>query len=124
GDVGSGLVEAIPANKGLISWQGPATSCSALQRRLDRFSSVGARMYKLVPMGEQAGDEIAALSLLKALNAAGRRDVIAYTTGKASFWSRFVALYLGSPMIFGTLGRQQVAPGGPTVLQLIEGYHL
>src|SRR5262249_28957716 len=123
-DLAPELLEAIPPNKRLISWQGPATSCSALQRRLDRFSSVGARMYKLVPMGEQAGDEIAALSFLKALNAAGRRDVIAYTTGKGSFWRRFVGLYLGMAMIFGTLGRQQVAPGEPTVVQLIEDYHL
>src|SRR5207253_2684401 len=66
-----GLLAGIPPNKRLISWHGPATNCSGLKQRLERFSAVEARIYKLVPTSAQAGDELAALSLLKL---SGRSD--------------------------------------------------
>src|SRR5215510_10921558 len=53
-DLHSDVLSAIPPHKRLISWQGPATSCAVLQRRLHDYSEVPARMYKLVPMGVQA----------------------------------------------------------------------
>jgi 3-dehydroquinate dehydratase / shikimate dehydrogenase len=112
------LVE-IPQSKRLISWRGPATDCFALKQRLEKYSAVGARIYKLVPLGAQAGDEMTALSLLKLAN---RPDLIAYTTGKTSFWSRMIAPYFGLPMIFGTIGKHPYAPEEPTVSQLIEDY--
>ena len=115
------LLAEIPPHKRLISWCGPATDCPALKQRLEEFSAVEARIYKLVPRGAQAGDELAALSLLKL---AGRADLIAYTTGKTSFWSRLVAPHFGLPMIFGTIGKQPGAAGEPTVSQLIEDYDL
>ena len=115
------ILEAIPPDKRLISWHGPATDCPALKHRLEKFSETEARIYKLVPEGRQPGDELAALSLLKLL---GRKDLIAYTTGKTSLWSRLLALRFGLPMIFGTIGKQPGAPWEPTVSQLIEDYHL
>jgi 3-dehydroquinate dehydratase / shikimate dehydrogenase len=115
------ILAAIPPDKRLISWQGPAADCATLERRLEKFSAVAAQIYKLVPMGRRAGDEMAALLLLKR---AGRRDVIAYTTGKPGFWSRLVALYFGMPVIFGTVGKPSENQWEPTVTQLIEHYHL
>lgn len=115
------ILEAIPPGKRLISWQGAATDCLALKQRLEKFSETEARIYKLVSAGRQPGDELAALSFLKLM---GRPNLIAYTTGKASFWSRLVSLHFGMPMIFGTIGNQYCGPCEPTVLQLIEDYNL
>jgi 3-dehydroquinate dehydratase/shikimate dehydrogenase len=115
------ILDAIPPAKRLISWHGPATDCSTLKQRLEEFSATAARAYKLVPMGRQPGDELAALSLLKLAN---RRDLIAYTTGKASFWSRLLSPYFGMPMIYGTLEKQSDLQGEPTIKQLIEEYNL
>lgn len=120
-DLQAEILTAIPPDKRLISWQGPATDYATLRRRLEELSAIEARVYKLVPMGRQAGDEMAALALLKL---AGRSDLVAYTTGKTSFWSRLVAPYFGMPMIFGTIGKQPWAAGEPTVSQLIEEYNL
>jgi 3-dehydroquinate dehydratase/shikimate dehydrogenase len=74
-----------------------------------------------VPESEQSGDELAALSLL---SRARRRDLIAYTEGKSSFWSRFVAPRLGLPMVFGTIGKHPGRACDPSVAQLIEDYQL
>jgi len=113
------ILNEIPPDKRLISWHGPATDCFTLKRQLEKFSAIKARVYKLVSMAARAGDELEALSLLKL---AKRPDLIAYTTGKTSFWSRLVAPYFGMPMIFGTIGKQPGAPEEPTVSQLIEDY--
>jgi 3-dehydroquinate dehydratase/shikimate dehydrogenase len=115
------LLEAIPPGKRLISWHGAATDCLTLKQRLEKFSETEARIYKLVSIGERPGDELAALSFLKL---ADRPNLIAYTTGKSCFWSRLVALHLGMPMIFGTIGNRHDALWEPTVLQLIEDYNL
>ena len=115
------ILADVPPDRRLISWHGPATDYARLKRRLEKFSAVEAHAYKLVPMGRQAGDERAALSLLKL---AGRNDLIAYTTGETGFWSRLLAPYFGMPMIFGTIGKQPWSAGEPTVSQLVEEYHL
>ncbi len=120
-DLRSEILNEIAPDKRLISWQGLATDCSALKQRLEAFSTIKARIYKLVPRGHQAGDELAALALLKLAN---RPDLIAYTTGKTSLWSRLLAPYFGMPMIFGTIGKQPSVQGEPTVSQLIEEYGL
>jgi 3-dehydroquinate dehydratase / shikimate dehydrogenase len=120
-DLAPELVEAIPPSKRLISWHGAATDCLTLKQRLEKFSEVEARIYKLVSIGAKPGDELAALSFLKL---AGRPNLVAYTTGKHCLWSRLVALHFGMPMIFGTIGNQSDFPWEPTVLQLIEDYNL
>lgn len=112
------ILDAIPPHKRLISWQGPATDCLTLKQRLEGFSATPAHAYKLVSMGSHPGDELAALSLLKLVN---RSDLIAYTTGKASFWSRLLSPYFGMPMVFGTIGKQS---DEPTITQLIDDYNL
>jgi 3-dehydroquinate dehydratase / shikimate dehydrogenase len=120
-DLAPELLEAIPPSKRLISWRGAATDCLTLKKRLEKFSEVEARIYKLVSIGAKPGDELAVLSFLKL---AGRPDLVAYTTGKHCLWSRLVALHFGMSMIFGTIGKQSDFPWEPTVLQLIEDYNL
>jgi 3-dehydroquinate dehydratase/shikimate dehydrogenase len=115
------ILTAIGPHQRLISWHGAASDCATLKQRLEKISTVEARIYKLVPRAAQAGDELAALALLKQV---GRSDTIAYTTGKTSFWSRLVAPYFGLPMIFGTLGRQPGVLEEPTISQLMEDYDL
>src|SRR5262245_34750010 len=120
-DLDAGLLAQLPPQKRVISWHGPAASSNELERRLEKFSAVEARIYKLVPRSEQSGDELAALSLL---SRARRQDLVAYTEGKSSFWSRFIAPRLGLPMIFGTIGKHPGSACDPSVVQLIEDYQL
>jgi 3-dehydroquinate dehydratase/shikimate dehydrogenase len=120
-DLAPEVLGAIPPSKRLISWRGAATDCLTLKRRLEKFSETEARIYKLVSIGARPGDELATLSLLKL---AARPDLIAYTTGKHCLWSRLVALHFGMPMIFGMIESQLDFPWEPTVLQLIQDYHL
>ena len=115
------VLSAIPPNRRMISWSGPAVDCVSLTQRLREFSRVQARFYRLVPRALQAGDELAGLSMLKQ---AARADVIAYTTGKTGFWSRIVAPHFGCPMVFGVIGRHPAVDEEPTVSQLIEDYDL
>lgn len=120
-DLGTEILDEIPSSKRLISWRGPAADYSSLKQRLETLSAVEARLYRLVSIGAQVGDELPALSLLKSEN---RSDLIAYTSGKNSLWSRLVGLHLGLPMIFGTIGTNGRSSGEPTVSQLIEDYDL
>jgi 3-dehydroquinate dehydratase / shikimate dehydrogenase len=120
-DLLADILTEIAPHQRLISWHGAASDCATLEQRLEKMSGVAAKIYKLVPRAAQAGDELAALSLLKL---AGRADTIAYTTGKTSFWSRLVAPYFGLPMVFGTIGRQPGVAEEPTISQLMEDYDL
>jgi 3-dehydroquinate dehydratase / shikimate dehydrogenase len=120
-DLAPELLDAIPPGKRLISWHGAATDSQTLKQRLEKFSEAEARIYKLVSIAARPGDELAALSFLKL---AGRPNLIAYTTGKTSLWSRLVGLHFGMPMIFGTIESYSDLPWEPTVWQLIEDYNL
>jgi 3-dehydroquinate dehydratase/shikimate dehydrogenase len=115
------LLSAIPANRRMISWSGPAVDCAGLNQRLSALSAVPALFYRLVPHSTQSGDELAGLMMLKRAN---RSDVIAYTTGNTSFWSRLIAPQFGCPMVFGTTARHPAVVEEPTVSQLIEDYNL
>jgi 3-dehydroquinate dehydratase/shikimate dehydrogenase len=120
-DLDPALLAQLPPQKRLISWHGPATSSLGLEKRLEKFSAVDAQIYKLVPASKQSGDEIAGLSVLSRTR---RTDLIAYTEGKSSFWSRLVAPHLGMPMVFGTIDKHPGPACDPSVTQLIEDYQL
>ena len=120
-DLQAEILNMIPPDKRLISWHGAAADYPSLKQRLERFSDVRARIYKLVPWAQRSGDEIAALSLLKS---ARRQDVIAYAGGKTGFWTRLLSPYFGMPMMFGLVGKHPEDRWEPTVSQLIEEYHL
>ncbi|MEW6209841.1 MAG: type I 3-dehydroquinate dehydratase [Acidobacteriota bacterium] len=117
-DLTPDLLSRIPAHKRIISWSGPPEN---LASRLDQFSSVKARAYRLVSRSRCAADDLAPLCLLKSL---GRPDVIAYAEGHTGFWNRLVAARLGAPIIFGAIAKEKRGRGEPTITQLIEDYAL
>lgn len=120
-DFSTHLLDAIPIEKRLVSWYGPATDFPDLNARFTRLSAVPASLYKLVTRAEKNGNELAPLSLLDSLR---RPDTIAYSTGPLGFWSRLIAPRLGAPIIFGLVPGGPVVPDEPTVNKLIEDYGL
>jgi 3-dehydroquinate dehydratase/shikimate dehydrogenase len=115
------LLSEIPWHKRLISWHGVRPDSSGLHARFERFSTVAARIYKLVPMAAHVGDGFAPLSLLKSLR---RSDTIAYAAGQTGLWSRLVAPHLGAPIVFGVAVETRGTNGEPTIRRLIEDYGL
>ncbi|HYN22879.1 MAG TPA: type I 3-dehydroquinate dehydratase, partial [Thermoanaerobaculia bacterium] len=115
------VLKAVPPERRVISWHGPAVPLSGLQTCFRRMAAQEATLYKLVPAAGQHGEELAPLLLLQGLE---RRDVIAFCTGLAGAWTRLVAPRLGAPVVYGALGPVAGAPGQPTVRQLIEDYGL
>ncbi|MCZ6506526.1 MAG: type I 3-dehydroquinate dehydratase, partial [Acidobacteria bacterium] len=80
--------------------------------RFREVESVSAQLYKFVPTAREAKEEIAPLEFLRSIQ---RRDVLAFAGGESGVWTRFVAPYLGAPVLYGATGRQSGAPGQPTV---------
>src|SRR2546429_6454558 len=87
-DFSPDLLDAIPVEKRLVSWHGPASCFSQLEARFAYLSSVPASLYKLVTKAAKGSDELAPLLLLNKL---GRSDTIAYADGLLGFWTRLVA---------------------------------
>ena len=121
GDCSDSLLAQIPIGKRVVSWHGAVSNLSELNARFWRLSSVPATIYKLVTKATRICDELIPLSLLKSL---GRSDTIAYANGPLGFWSRFVALHLGSPAISGLVPGGPVILTEPTINKLIEDYGL
>lgn len=115
------ILDAVPPGRRVVSWHGPVTPLAGLQSCFGRMARVDARLYKLVPAATQPGEELAALLFLKGLE---RRDVVAFCSGAAGAWTRFVAPRLGAPVVYGALGEVAGAPGQPTVRRLVEDYGL
>jgi 3-dehydroquinate dehydratase/shikimate dehydrogenase len=120
-DLSAEVLKEIPAEKRVVSWHGSAVDRSELDARFQKMASTPAAFYKLVTCAEKMSDEFACLSFLKSL---GRSDVIAYSTGPLGFWSRVMALHLGSPVIFGLVYNGPFVPGEPTIESLIRDYGL
>ncbi len=119
-DLDDGLLDAVPAEKRILSWHGTA-SLTALAQRFRGMAEVDARFYKLVPSARQPGDELAPLALLHAL---GRRDVIAFAGGRQGTWSRLIAPRLGAPVVYGAATSDPAAPGQLSVATLRRDYGL
>ena len=119
-DLTPDLLRKIPAKKRLISWHGKA-DLRGLKERFERFSAVQAKLYKFVSAAEHASDGFAPLLLLKSL---GRSDVVAFADGEAGFWSRLVALRLGSPVVYGRVSSGRPVSGDVPVARLIQDYGL
>jgi 3-dehydroquinate dehydratase/shikimate dehydrogenase len=119
-DLDGGLLDQIPPRQRLISYHGPATTVAGLRAEFEALCRVEARLYRLVSVAAQAGDELAPLELLRSL---GRADVVAYAEGPSGSWSRLLASHLGAPVVFGTLA--DCPPGhGFSVAQLVGDYGL
>jgi 3-dehydroquinate dehydratase/shikimate dehydrogenase len=119
-DLNDTRLREIPAEQRIVSWYGAASHLAQLQRKWAEISAVPARFYKLVNTARTISEEFLPLHLLKSLD---RTDVIAYANGSLGFWTRLVALQLGSPAIFGRISPGPVA-SEPTVAKLIADYGL
>ncbi len=121
-DLVPGLLEALPAERRILSWHGPATPLAELERRFAAMATTPARLYKLVTAADRPGEELAPLHLLGGLE---RPDVVAFATGASGAWTRLVAPRLGATVIYGALpGGEPGAPGQPAVDHLIDDYGL
>jgi 3-dehydroquinate dehydratase / shikimate dehydrogenase len=115
------ILKAVPAEKRVLSWHGPATAVEGLKATFERMAGTPAALYKLVPTAAQPGEELAPLMLLQGL---GRRDVAAFAAGPVGAWTRFVAPRLGAPVVYGSLGEAAGAPGQLSIERLGRDYGL
>jgi len=113
------LLTRISPEKRSVSWYGHVNQHSELQHRFDQISSVPSAVYKIVTTAKTIAEEFLPLSLLKSLN---RTDTIAFSNGPLGFWTRLLALQLGSPAIFGRVGQGSAADMEPSIVKLIDDY--
>jgi 3-dehydroquinate dehydratase / shikimate dehydrogenase len=113
------LLAAISPKKRLISWTGRA-DLSELRGRVQQVTDVEARLYKLVAVAAKTADGFAPLDALRSIH---RKDIVAFATGEAGFWTRLLAPRLGAPFVFGSVGDQRslIEPG---ISQLVQDYGL
>lgn len=116
------VLDALAAERRILSWHGPATATAELEERIETMTATPAALYKLVTAAVQPGEE---LPPLLALAAARRGDVIAFATGESGLWTRLVAPRLGAPVVYGAFpGGAAAAPGQPGIDLLITDYGL
>jgi 3-dehydroquinate dehydratase/shikimate dehydrogenase len=115
------LLDAVPAEKRLVSWYGSAASLSQLTDHFGQLASVPAAVYKIVTNATTIAEEFLPVSLLKSLN---RDDTIAFSNGPLGFWNRLVALHVGAPAIYGLVSGGSVASMEPAIGKLIADYGL
>jgi len=113
--------KAIPPEKRVISWHGPAFDLAGLKAVFEKMTAAEALLYKMVPTASQSGEEIPALLLLESLK---RRDVAAFAAGPVGAWTRLVAPRLGAPVVYGALGGVPGAPGQIAIRRLCEDFGL
>jgi 3-dehydroquinate dehydratase / shikimate dehydrogenase len=117
-DLSAKVLERVPPERRVLTWQGPATDLDGLRRRLDTLTGVGARLYRLAPYARTQEQALVPLRLLRSL---ARRDVTAYARGAAGTWTRVLAARFGAPMAFGWLG-DTAADGELPLHRLLADY--
>jgi 3-dehydroquinate dehydratase/shikimate dehydrogenase len=120
-DLAPDVLKAIPPEKRVISWHGPAADLAGLKGTFEKMSAADALLYKMVPTATQSGEEVPPLLLLDSLK---RRDVAAFAVGPVGAWTRLVAPRLGAPVIYGAMGDVPGAPGQITLRRLREDFGL
>jgi shikimate dehydrogenase len=113
------ILNAIPADRRIIAWQGRPENYESLEKRFNKYRATPAKYYRLVVQTEKSGDELPVLQLLKSLN---RNDLIAYATGPIGIWTQPLSAFLGSPVIPSSLDTESNHYFSPQ--QLIEDYDL
>ena len=120
-DLAPDVLKAIPPEKRVISWHGPAVDLAGLKGTFEKMSAADALLYKMVPTATHSGEEVPPLLLLDSLK---RRDVAAFAVGPVGAWTRLVAPRLGAPVIYGAMGDVPGAPGQITLRRLREDFGL
>lgn len=118
-DLNQPVLAEVPPERRLISWHGAASDLDTLTRRFERLAVVDAKIYKLIPLARQSGEELPPLHLLHAL---GRRDVVAFAAGEVGQWTRLVAPLLGAPLVYASAWDDPAAPGQPSAERLVRDY--
>jgi len=113
------ILNAIPANKRIIAWQGRPENYESLKKRFNKYLATPAKYYRLIVQAEKSGEELPVLQLLKSLN---RNDLIAYATGPVGIWTQPLSAFLGSPVIPSSLDPGSNRYFSPQ--QLIADYNL
>jgi len=114
------ILDLIPPQKRIISWQGITENYETLKKRFEKSLLTPARYYRLVIEAIKPGDELPVLQLLKTQN---RNDLIAYATGPVGLWTQPLSAFLGSPWVPSSLnGEININYFSPQ--QLIENYNL
>ncbi|WP_461535003.1 type I 3-dehydroquinate dehydratase [Spongorhabdus nitratireducens] len=90
------VLQAIPADKRLISWQGTPETVEELASRLDKYQRTPARYYRLQLDAASTGDAVPALALLHRCQ---RSDLITYGIGPQAIWTQILAAFYGSPIM-------------------------
>jgi 3-dehydroquinate dehydratase/shikimate dehydrogenase len=109
-DLHPDVLDAIPAERRVISWHGRATDLAGLCRTFDRLAGVKASLYRLAPRAETLAEAVPPLLLLKSI---ARDDVMAYGHGPAGTWTRVLTAKYGAPLVAGRLDAAAVAGAGP-----------
>ncbi|MBZ5505858.1 MAG: type I 3-dehydroquinate dehydratase [Acidobacteriia bacterium] len=97
-DLCSELLTAIPSEKRMIVWRGPAEPFEELESRFQWLSRVPARYYGMILSATRTSDGLQPVSLLKSLN---RSDVVAFCDGPSGLWSQLLSPTFGAPLLFG-----------------------
>jgi 3-dehydroquinate dehydratase/shikimate dehydrogenase len=119
-DISEELLAAIPPEKRLITWRGPATDAASLGSIFHQLSATPARCYELTVTPRRVTDGLATLNFLAGLN---RRDVVAYAEGELGLWSRVLAPRFGGRIVFGSFGRPAAtAESEPSVERLVGDF--
>jgi 3-dehydroquinate dehydratase/shikimate dehydrogenase len=99
-DLRSAVLERVPPQRRIVSWQGPATDLAGLRRRLDMLTSLDAHLYRLAPVADTVAQALVPLLLLTSV---GRGDVVATARGPAGTFTRVLTARYGAPVVFGWL---------------------
>ena len=118
-DLHDGLLSTVPPAQRVLSWHGTGRETSQLERQFQAMAQVPAALYKLVPFARESSEEVAALELLVDL---GRRDVLCFAAGESGVWTRYVAPYLGAPVLYAAATAVTGAPGQPTAAKICRDY--
>jgi 3-dehydroquinate dehydratase/shikimate dehydrogenase len=94
------VLDRIPPERRIISWQGPTTDLADLRRRLDTLTRVEAHLYRLAPKAHTLAQALVPLLLLKSVS---RGDVVANARGPAGTFTRVLTARYGAPVVFGWL---------------------
>jgi len=115
------LLDAVPAERRIVSWHGAAADLASLRGRFDHFAKTPAAHYKLVPRAASPGDELPTLVLLRDLR---RDDVTLFAAGESAAWTRVVAPHLGSRLLYGSATESPAAPGQLSIDRLERDWGL
>ncbi|QTR49473.1 type I 3-dehydroquinate dehydratase [Candidatus Thiothrix anitrata] len=114
------VLEAIPVEKRIISWQGKPEDDTALMARLTHYQRIPAKYYRLVIQAQKFNDGLAVVHLLTKYES---NDLITYAINQIGVWTQVLAPFLGSPLVPSSI-ETNATNVYHTPQQLIEDYNL